>query len=99
MIENVIYLHLLQRGYKVTVEILRAGEIDFVAEKGSERIYVQSTYLLASEETIKREFGNLEAIKDNYPKYVVSLDPVSGGLDDYPGIRHVNLRQFLLSDL
>ena len=53
------------------------------------------TYLLASDETIKREFGNLAAIKDNYPKYVVSLDPISGGFNEYPGIQHVNLRQFL----
>lgn len=99
IIENVIYLHLLQRGYEVTVGILRVGEIDFVAVRGEKTLYVQATYLLSSEETIKREFGNLAAIKDNYPKYVVSMDPVSGELNEYPGIHHVHLRQFLLSDL
>lgn len=95
IMENVIYNHLLTNGYKVYVGILRDTEIDFVAEKGSDRIYIQSTYLLGSEETIKREFGNLKAIKDNYPKIVVSMDPVSGELNEYPGIRHIHLRQFL----
>ena len=97
--ENAVYLHLLIRGYKVNVGILRAGEVDFVATKGDKTLYVQVTYLLASDETIKREFGNLAAIKDNYPKYVVSLDPISGGLNEYPGIKHVNLREFLMTDL
>lgn len=95
IIENVIYNHLHIQGFKVTVGILRAGEIDFVATKGESTIYVQATYLLASEETTNREFGNLAAINDNYPKYVVSMDPVSGELPEYPGIRHINLREFL----
>lgn len=99
IMENVVWNHLRRQGFEVTVGILRAGEIDFVATKADRRIYVQVTYLLASEETIKREFGNLAAIKDNYPKYVVSLDPVSGGFSEYPGIEHVNLREFLKSDL
>lgn len=98
IMENVVYLHLLGQGFKVDVGILRAGEIDFVATRGDKRIYVQVTYLLASDETIAREFGNLAAIKDNYPKYVVSMDPVSGGLDDYPGIQHLHLREFLKTD-
>lgn len=98
IMENVVYLHLLGQGFKVDVGILRAGEIDFVATRGDKRIYVQVTYLLASDETIAREFGNLAAIKDNYPKYVVSMDPVSGGLDDYPGIQHLHLRTFLKTD-
>lgn len=98
IMENVVYLHLLRQGFKVDVGILRAGEIDFVATRGDKRIYVQVTYLLASDETIAREFGNLAAIKDNYPKYVVSMDPVSGGLDDYPGIQHLHLREFLKTD-
>ena len=96
---NVVWNHLRRQGFEVTVGILRAGEIDFVATKVDRRIYVQVTYLLASEDTIKREFGNLAAIKDNYPKYVVSLDPISGGFSEYPGIQHVHLRQFLKSDL
>lgn len=98
IMENVVYLHLLGQGFKVDVGILRAGEIDFVATRGDKRIYVQVTYLLASDETIAREFGNLAAIKDNYPKYVVSMDPVSGGLDDYPGIQHLHLRDYLKTD-
>lgn len=98
IMENVVYIHLLGQGFKVDVGILRAGEIDFVATRGDKRIYVQVTYLLASDETIAREFGNLAAIKDNYPKYVVSMDPVSGGLDDYPGIQHLHLREFLKTD-
>lgn len=98
IMENVVYLHLLGQGFKVDVGILRAEEIDVVATRGDKRIYVQVTYLLASDETIAREFGNLAAIKDNYPKYVVSMDPVSGGLDDYPGIQHLHLRDFLKTD-
>lgn len=95
IMENVIYLHLLTQGYRVNVGILRAGEIDFVATKGNKTIYVQATYLLSSSETIEREFGNLASIKDNFPKYVVSMDPVSGELPEYPGIHHIHLREFL----
>lgn len=99
IMENVVYLHLLSLGYTVNVGILRAGEVDFVAKRGGKTIYIQVTYLLASEDTIVREFGNLAGIKDNYPKYVVSLDPVGGGFAAYPGIRHVKLRDFLKSDI
>ncbi len=99
LMENAVYLHLLMQSYNVNVGILRAGEIDFVATKGPRTIYIQVTYLLATEETVKREFGNLAAINDNYPKYVVSMDPVSGELAEYPGIQHVHLRQFLKMDL
>lgn len=99
IMENVVYLHLLELGYAVSVGILRAGEIDFVATRGSRTLYVQVAYLLASEETIDREFGNLARINDNYPKYVVSMDPVSGNLPEYQGIRHVHLREFLKSRL
>lgn len=99
IMENVVWNHLRRQGFEVSVGILRAGEIDFVATKSDKRIYVQVTYLLASDDTIKREFGNLAAIKDNYPKFVVSMDPVSGGLSEYPGIEHVNLREFLKTDL
>lgn len=99
IMENVVWNHLRRQEYDVSVGILRAGEIDFVATKADKRIYIQVTYLLASDDTIKREFGNLAAIKDNYPKLVVSLDPVRGGFSEYPGIEHVNLRDFLKSDL
>lgn len=99
IMENVVYLHLLVRGYSVNVGILRAGEVDFVAVKGNKTIYVQVTYLLASEETIDREFGNLAKIKDNYPKYVVSMDPIAGEFTGYPGIRHLRLREFLKEEI
>lgn len=99
IMENVVWNHLRRQGFDVTVGILRVGEIDFVATKADRRIYVQVTYLLASEDTVKREFGNLAAIKDNYPKYVVSLDPLNGGFNEYPGIVHVNLQNFLKMDL
>ena len=69
-----------------------------VAVRGERRLYVQAVYLLGSEETVAREFGNLRAIRDNYPKYVVSMDPVSGGLPEYPGIIHIHLRGFLMTD-
>lgn len=98
IMENVVWNHLRRQGFEVTVGLLRAGEIDFVATKADKRIYVQVTYLLASEETVQREFGNLAAIKDNYPKFVVSMDPMDGGFSEYPGIRHVRLRDFLKMD-
>ncbi len=99
VMENVVYLELLRRGYHVAVGILRAGEIDFVATKLDQTIYIQVTYLLASEDTIAREFGNLASIPDNFPKYVISMDPISGGFPQYPGIHHLHLRSFLLSDI
>lgn len=99
VMENVIWLHLLTRGFNVSVGHLRAGEIDFVANRGSLRIYVQVTYIMRSDETVKREFGNLKAIKDNYPKYVVSMEPITGQLQEYPGIIHIHLRDFLTSKL
>ncbi|MDO5395414.1 MAG: ATP-binding protein [Bacteroidales bacterium] len=98
IMENVVWNHLRRQNFDVTVGILRVGEIDFVATKGEKRIYIQVAYLLASDETIKREFGNLAAIKDNHPKYVVSLDPVSGVFSEYPGIIHMNLREFLKTE-
>lgn len=99
IMENVVWNHLRRQGFEVKVGILRAGEIDFVATKAERRIYIQVAYLLASDETVRREFGNLAAIKDNYPKYVVSLDPVGGEFSDYPGIGHVGLREFLKMEL
>ena len=98
VMENVIFHHLVTQGFKVTVGILRSGEVDFVATRGEQTLYVQAVYLLGSQETIAREFGNLRGIRDNYPKYVVSMDPVSGGLPEYPGIIHIHLREFLMTD-
>lgn len=96
VIENVIWNSLLSRGFKVSVGTMRNGEIDFVASKDSEINYIQATYLLSSEETIAREFGNLKRINDNFPKYVVSMEPISGYLPQYPGIHSVTLGDFLL---
>lgn len=91
--ENIVYLELLARGYTVTVGKTDNYEIDFVAFKDDERIYLQVCYLLASEQTIDREFGNLERIDDNYPKFVIS-----GDLPDFSrrGIKHLNIIDFLL---
>ncbi|MDE7387959.1 MAG: ATP-binding protein [Muribaculaceae bacterium] len=94
LIEGAVYLHLLRLGYNVYVGTLHNGEIDFVANKGDETVYVQATYLLSDESTIKREFGNLMEIKNNYPKYVVSMDPFQAE-SNLDGIRHLHLRSFL----
>lgn len=93
--ENIVYLELLYRGYDVKVGKTDDYEIDFVAYKGSDTLYVQVCYLLASTETVEREFGNLERIKDNYPKYVIS-----GDLPDFSrnGIKHYNIINFLLNE-
>ncbi|MBQ7631173.1 MAG: ATP-binding protein [Paludibacteraceae bacterium] len=93
-IENAVYLNLLRLGYSVHVGQLRSAEIDFVAEKGEQTIYVQVAYLIADEETEIREFGNLKAIKNNHPKIVVSLNPLNT-ISDIEGIKHIHLRQFL----
>jgi hypothetical protein len=98
VMEHVIYHHLRIQGFSVTVGILRNAEIDFVATRGEQTLYIQATYLLGSEETVQREFGNLSDVKDNYPKYVVSMDPVGGDLAEYPGIHHLRLREFLLKE-
>lgn len=98
VMENVVWNHLLMQGFEVTVGVLRAGEIDFVAQRGPERLYVQVTYLIASEETEKREFGNLLKINDNYPKFVVSMNPFLSPKDNFVGIKHLHLRDFLLTN-
>ena len=97
VIENIIYQHLISLGYKVNVGQLQAGEIDFVCTKkaGTQRIYIQAAYIIANEETREREFGNLRNIKDNYPKYVVSMTPGVTRNDDN-GITHLHLRNFLM---
>lgn len=95
VIENIIYQHLIRLGYQVYVGQLQAGEIDFVCTKpGGERIYVQASYIIADDATREREFGNLRAIKDNYPKYVISMTPLLTKNDD-DGITHLHLRKFL----
>lgn len=95
IMETVVWNHLRIQGFSITIGELRKGEVDFVAERGEKRMYIQVTYLLASQETIDREFGNLMAINDQYPKYVVSMDPIGGEVDGYPGIIHIRLIDFL----
>jgi predicted AAA+ superfamily ATPase len=98
VIENIIYQHLLRMGYSVTVGQLQASEIDFVCEKkNGSRIYVQASYIISDQQTREREFGNLHAIKDNYPKYVISMTPLVSRNDE-DGITHLNLRKFLMTE-
>ncbi len=95
VIENIVYHHLIRLGYDVKVGQLQAGEIDFVCTKPEgQRVYVQASYIIADESTRKREFGNLNAIKDNYPKYVISMTPLVTQTDEH-GITHLHLRKFL----
>ena len=86
---------MLRRGYLVTVGRVSEKEIDFVGTRQKEKIYVQVTYLLAAKETIEREFGVYREIPDNFPKYVVSLDEFDLSRE---GIRHKNIRDFLLME-
>jgi len=95
ILENIVYMELLRRGYKVTVGKSCANEIDFVCEKKNEKRYIQVTYLLASDETIEREFGAYSAINDNFPKYVLSMDNFDMSRD---GIVHKNIIEFLTAD-
>lgn len=99
IVENIVYNHLVRLGYDVTVGQLLGGEIDFVGNKpGGQRVYVQASYIIADEGTREREFGNLQAIKDDYPKYVVSMTPLLTRAD-YNGITHIHLRRFLTEGL
>ena len=99
VIENIIYQHLVRLGYQVYVGQLQSSEIDFVCTKpNGERAYVQASYLIVDEQTRKREFGNLAEIRDNYPKYVISMTPLVVRNDDN-GIVHLHLRKFLKDGL
>lgn len=92
--ENIIYLELLRKGYNVRVGKVDNLEVDFVCTKGNEKIYVQVAYLLASSETIEREFTSLEKIDDNYPKYIISMDEFDMSRN---GIKHINIIDFLMN--
>ena len=96
IIENAVYNHLIHLGYDVRIGQLASGkEIDFVAFKsGQGPVYIQVAYIIASDETYNREFGNLKNIKDHNPKYVISLSPMMDATID-EGIRHISLRRFL----
>ena len=95
VLENIVFLELLRRGYTVTVGKAGEKEVDFVCGKRGETLYVQVTYLLASEETVAREFGAYDSIRDNFPKYVVSMDELDLSRN---GIKHRNIRDFLLAE-
>ena len=95
ILENIVYLEILRRGYEVTVGRTGDKEIDFVCHKRNEKLYIQVSYLLASDETIRREFGAYDNIRDNFPKYVVSLDEFDMSRN---GIKHRNIRDFLLAE-
>ena len=94
-LENIVYIDLLRRGYDVNVGVFKDKEIDFVCRKNGNKIYVQVSYILSKESTIKREFSSLSKIEDNYPKYVVSMDEIDLSRD---GIKHMNIIDFLLAD-
>lgn len=94
IVENLVYQHLIRLGYKVNVGQMYATEIDFVGTKGDDTIYVQASYLITEESTFEREFGNLQKINDNYPKYVISMTPFMDS-SKYEGIIHIPLAEFL----
>lgn len=94
VIENAVYKHLCFLGYKVQVGVLGAGEVDFVCTQPGETAYVQVTYLMGEQSTRDREFGPLEKIRDNHPKYVISATPFLTSRDEN-GIKHISLREFL----
>ena len=94
-LENIVYLELCRRGYTVYVGKTGSGEIDFIAVRQNEKIYVQVTQEIRSEKTKEREYERLLAIHDNYPKYVLTTDNFAGG--NYEGIKTMHIADFLLS--
>lgn len=96
ILENIVFMHLIAKGYKVSVGSLDDFEIDFVAEKHDEKKYFQVTYLMTDEKTTLRETGNLLKIKDNYPKYIISMDELPAS--NFEGIKQMNIRNFLTTD-
>lgn len=96
VLENAVYLHLRMAGFSVTVGQEGNKEIDFIAQKSGEKIYVQVAYMLTNEETINREFGNLLEIRDNYPKYVVTMDEMTE-TTTYEGIKRIHVKDFCLN--
>ena len=95
-LENVVYLELCRRGYTVHIGKTNDGEVDFVATRQNDKLYVQVTQLIASEKTEKREYERLLEIHDNYPKYVLRTDEFAGG--NYEGIKTMHVADFLLSE-
>ncbi|MEA4975231.1 MAG: ATP-binding protein [Paludibacter sp.] len=97
ILENIVFLELKRRGFQVYIGKLDTKEIDFVAERQGEKIYVQVAYKLESEQTIEREFGALLSIDDQYPKYVVTMDSL--WKDSIDGVKHLYISDFLLTEL
>ena len=95
ILENLVFLHLKRSGYEITVGRIGEKEIDFACEKEGERLYVQVAYMITDQKVHDREFGNLLQVKDNFTKIVVSMDEMAGGT--FKGIRHMNIRDFLVS--
>lgn len=98
VIENVVYKQLSFLGYDIKVGVLNAGEVDFVCTKAGQTIYVQASYIISEDTTREREFGPLEKIRDNYPKYVISATPYLTQRNEN-GIIHLSLRKFLTEGL
>jgi len=96
MLKNVVYLELLRRGYEVYVGYFSDGEIDFVASRSDDKLYVQVAQEIKSEKTERREFERLLKVRDNYPKYVLRTDEFSGG--NYKGVKSMHIADFILSD-
>lgn len=95
-LENIVYLELCGRGYTVYIGKTNDGEVDFVASKQNDRIYVQVTQEIQTEKTEKREYNRLLQIKDNYPKYVLRIDAFAVG--NYQGVKTMHIADFLLSE-
>ena len=96
ILENIVFLELKRKGYQVYVGKLDDKEIDFVAEKKEQKVYVQVAYKLSEEATVAREFGALLGIRDHYPKYVVTMEEF--WQDNIEGVKHKNIAEFLLMD-
>lgn len=92
ILENIVFMESLRRGYSVTVGKAGDKEIDFICQKQEQKIYIQVAYLLAAPETIQREFGVYDYVRDNFPKYVVTMDEIDMSQN---GIKHKNIREFL----
>lgn len=95
ILENIVFMEAYRRGYDIRVGKVGDKEVDFICESKGERIYIQVAYLLAARETIDREFGVYDSIRDNYPKYVVTMDEINMSRN---GIKHRNIRDFLLAE-
>lgn len=95
ILENIVFIEMLRRGYDVKIGKINNLEVDFICTKYDEKIYIQVTYLLATPETIEREFSVLDQINDNFPKYVISMDQLDMSRN---GIKHYNIIDFLLNE-